>query len=181
MFINMPVCHLYLINTWKSSFKICLSTCDKNILQKSTWLYTRQMFHIKWIVFHVLCMVSCYSAYKNHRRHENVIKWKHFRVTGPLCGEFTTGEFPTQRPMPRSFGVFFHLRLTERLSKQSWGWWYETPLRPSRRHSNGFALFLCFAVFWNPSILSISVRLMSLALSQSLYQCLRINPLGMGK
>ena len=29
-----------------------------------------------------------------------------FRVTGPLCGEFT-GEFPLQRPVTRSFGVFF--------------------------------------------------------------------------
>ena len=35
-----------------------------------------------------------------------------FRVTGPLCGEFTgPGEFPTQRPVTRSFDVFFDLRL----------------------------------------------------------------------
>ena len=33
-----------------------------------------------------------------------------FRVTGPLCGEFTgPGEFPVQRPVPRSFDVFFDL------------------------------------------------------------------------
>ena len=31
-----------------------------------------------------------------------------FRVTGHLCGEFTgPGEFPTQRPVTRSFDVFF--------------------------------------------------------------------------
>ena len=31
-----------------------------------------------------------------------------FRVTGPLCGKFTgPGEFPTQRPVTRSFDVFF--------------------------------------------------------------------------
>ena len=42
-----------------------------------------------------------------------------FRVTGPLCGEFTgPGEFPTQRPVTRSFDVFFDLRLKKRLSKQ---------------------------------------------------------------
>ena len=30
-----------------------------------------------------------------------------FRVTGPLCGEFTgPGEFPTQRPVTRSFDFF---------------------------------------------------------------------------
>ena len=35
-----------------------------------------------------------------------------FRVTGPLCGEFTgPGEFPTQRPVTQSFDVFFDLRL----------------------------------------------------------------------
>ena len=41
-----------------------------------------------------------------------------FRVTGPLCGEFTgPGEFPTQRPVTRSFDVcFFYLRLNKRLS-----------------------------------------------------------------
>ena len=51
-----------------------------------------------------------------------------FRVTGPLCGEFTgPGEFPTRRPVTQSFDVFFDLRLNKRLSKQSWGWWFETP------------------------------------------------------
>ena len=50
-----------------------------------------------------------------------------FRVTGPLCGEFTgSGEFPTQRPVTRSFDVFFDLRLNKRLSKQPSGWWFET-------------------------------------------------------
>ena len=32
-----------------------------------------------------------------------------------------TGEFPTQRPVARSFDVFFDLRLNKRLSKQWWG------------------------------------------------------------
>ena len=47
-----------------------------------------------------------------------------------------TGEFPAQRPVTRSFDVFFDLRLNERLSKRSWGWWCETPSRPLWRHSN---------------------------------------------
>ena len=42
-----------------------------------------------------------------------------FRVTGPLCREFTgPGEFPTQSPVMRNFDVFFDLRLNKRLSKQ---------------------------------------------------------------
>ena len=52
-----------------------------------------------------------------------------FRVTGPLCGELT-GEFRSQRPVTQSFDVFFDLRLNTRLSKQSWGSWFETPSRP---------------------------------------------------
>ena len=47
-----------------------------------------------------------------------------------------TGEFPTQRPVTQSFDVFFDLRLNKRLSKQSWGWWFETPLRQLWRHCN---------------------------------------------
>ena len=47
------------------------------------------------------------------------------------------GEFPAHRPVTRSFGVFFDLRLNKRLSKQSWGWWFETLPRPLWRHNNG--------------------------------------------
>ena len=36
------------------------------------------------------------------------------------------GEYPSQRPVTQSFGVFFDLRLNKRLSKQSLGWWFET-------------------------------------------------------
>ena len=59
------------------------------------------------------------------------------RVTGPLCCEFTgPGEFPTQRPVTRRFDVFFDLRLKKRLSKQPWGWWFETPSLSLWRHCN---------------------------------------------
>ena len=34
-------------------------------------------------------------------------------------------EFPAQRPVTRSFEVFFDLRLNKRLSKQSWRWCFE--------------------------------------------------------
>ena len=83
-----------------------------------------------------------------------------FRVTGPLCGEFTAwwrhqmkkfsallaicagnssvpGEFPAQRPVTGSFNVFFDLRLNKQLSKQSWGWWFEMLPRPLWGHCNG--------------------------------------------
>ena len=47
-----------------------------------------------------------------------------------------TGEFPAQRPVRRSFDVFCDLHLNKRLSKKSWGRWFETPSRPLCRHCN---------------------------------------------
>ena len=37
-----------------------------------------------------------------------------------------TGEFPSQRRVTRSLDIFFDLRLNKRLSKQSWGWWFDS-------------------------------------------------------
>ena len=47
-----------------------------------------------------------------------------------------TGEFPSQRPVTRSFDDFFDLRLNKRLSKQSRPWWFVTPSRQLWRHCN---------------------------------------------
>ena len=75
-----------------------------------------------------------------------------FRVTGPLCGEFTgPGEFPTQRPVTRSFDVYFDLRPNKRLCKQSWGWWFQTLLCPLWRHSIGIGYWQSKTA-WKPSI-----------------------------
>ena len=65
-----------------------------------------------------------------------------FRVTGPLCGEFTgPGEFPPQRPVTRSFDVFFDLRLNKRSNKQPQGWWFETPSWSLWRQCNAIFIF----------------------------------------
>ena len=45
-------------------------------------------------------------------------------------------EFPAQRPVKRSFDIFFHLRLNKRLSKQSWGWLFDMLSCPLWRHCN---------------------------------------------
>ena len=47
-----------------------------------------------------------------------------------------TGEFPAQRPVTRSFDVFFDLRSNKRLSKRWRGWWFETQSCPLWRHRN---------------------------------------------
>ena len=73
------------------------------------------------------------------QNHDDIIKWNHFPLYWPLCGEFTdsspvTGEFPAQRPV--RFGVFFDLRLNKRLRKQLRGWWFKTPCRSLWCHVN---------------------------------------------
>ena len=66
--------------------------------------------------------------------------WRHqmetFSALLAICAGRSpvTGDFPAQRPVTRSFDVFFDLRLNIRLSKQSWCWWFETPSHPLWRH-----------------------------------------------
>ena len=68
--------------------------------------------------------------------------WRHqmetFAVLLAICvgNSPVTGEFIAQRPVTRSFDVFFDLRMNKRLSKESWGWRFGTPSRPLWRHSN---------------------------------------------
>ena len=69
--------------------------------------------------------------------HDDVIKWRHFPRHCPLWGEPpVTGGFPSQKPVTRSFGVFFDLRPNKRLRKQSGRRWYETPSRALWRYCN---------------------------------------------
>ena len=65
-----------------------------------------------------------------------------FRVAALCAGNSpVTGEFPALRPVTRSFDVFVDLHLNKRLSKQSWGWWFETPSRPLWGHCNAVVWF----------------------------------------
>ena len=72
--------------------------------------------------------------------------WRHqmetFSALLAICvgNSPVAGEFPVQRPVTRSFDVFFDLRLNKRLSKQWWGWWFETLSRPLWRHCNEILL-----------------------------------------
>ena len=58
-----------------------------------------------------------------------------FRVTGPLCGEFTGHRWiPLTKPVTRNFDVFFVLCLNKRLSKQPGGWWFDSSSRSFWHH-----------------------------------------------
>ena len=72
--------------------------------------------------------------------------WRHqmetFSALLAICewNSPVTGEFPSQRPVTRSFDVFFDLRQNKRLSRQSRGWCFETQSRSLWRHCNEDAI-----------------------------------------
>ena len=83
-------------------------------------------------------IISDYSAMQS----DNNAWWCHqigtFSALLAICvwNSPVSSEFPSQRPVTWSFDVFY-LRLNKPLSKQSWGWWFETLSRPSWRHCDG--------------------------------------------
>ena len=72
--------------------------------------------------------------------------WRHqmetFSTLLAFCAgnSLVTGEFPAQRPLTRSFYVFFDLRLKQQLSKQWRRWWFETRSCSIWRHCNAVLL-----------------------------------------
>ena len=77
--------------------------------------------------------------------HDDVTKMETFSALLALCAVNSpvTGEFPVQRPVTRSFDVFFDHN--KRLSKQSWVWWFETPSRSLWPHCNDLFMFVLTA------------------------------------
>ena len=96
----------------------------------SVWIYNIILGHLP------SCLIPC-MVFIGHWVHS---WWRHQTETLILVicagNSPVTGEFPAQRPVTRSFDIFFDLHLNKRLSKQSWGWWFDTPSLPLWRHCN---------------------------------------------
>ena len=85
--------------------------------------------------------------------HDDIIKWKHFPHYWPFVrGIHRSPVNSPQRPVMRSFDVFFDLHLNKRLSKWSWDWWFETLSCP--RHCNELVPSKA-ALFWMAYMLSV--------------------------
>ena len=86
------------------------------------------------------CRKTVKESGKNWRK--SVARWRHqvetFSVLLALCAGNSPviDEFPSQRPVTRSFDVSLICALNKRLGKQSGGWWFETPSRSLWRHCN---------------------------------------------
>ena len=60
-----------------------------------------------------------------------------FPVTGHLCGEFTGHRWiPRTKASDEELWCFLWSGPEWTVSKQPWGWWFETPSWPLWRHSN---------------------------------------------
>ena len=86
--------------------------------------------------------ISCKHKYIGTRTavpvHDVVIKWKHFLCYWPFVRVIHRSPVnsPHKCQWRGALVFFFDLRMNKRLSKQSGGWWFETPSRPLWRHSN---------------------------------------------
>ena len=95
-------------------------------------------------VFTEYTILTFNTAGNTRGSHDDVIKMETFSALLALFAGNSPapGEFPAQRPVMRSFDVFFELRLNKPLNKQSWGWW----LRRDRAHYNVIVLILLTTV-----------------------------------
>ena len=110
----------------KSSFHTSLRLWKKRV-ELLKWFMFMHAFILKWIIK---------TALWRHQMETISALLALCAVNSPV-----TGEFPPQRPVTRSFDVYFDLHLNKRVSKQSWGWWFETPSHSLWRHCNGHGIY----------------------------------------
>ena len=97
---------------------------------------------------------SCLAIKRLFTFQETCAWWRHKMesFSAPLAlregNPPVTGGFPSQRPVTRSFDLFFDLRLNKRLSKQMRRRWFESPSRSLWRHCNESIETSIFYVIW---------------------------------
>ena len=117
------------ISVHKTSLKITFRTAAASILFIS--------FNIISAALAIIPICDLYTASEASIMTSSM--WAFSALLAICAGNSpVSGEFSAQRPVARSIDVFFDLRLNERSSKHSWGWWLETPSSPWWRHSNVF-------------------------------------------
>ena len=110
-----------------------------------------------------------FCSRKARRLRKYITRWRHqmetFSALLTICAGNSPvpGKFPTQRPVTRSFDVFFDLRLNKRLSKQSWGWCFQTLSRPLWRHHDQHRLHTLWPgdAMWCQTLWSLLVQVLT--------------------
>ena len=91
-------------------------------------------------VINLIYITLTLTAYFN-TNHDDVIKWKHFPRYWPFAPR-GIHRSPVNSPHKGQWRGALMLSLifalNKRLSKQSWGWWFETPSGSLWRHCDNF-------------------------------------------
>ena len=115
-----------------------LSIAYDSVTQFMSFCYLENSYSVSFPILHAMEHVILVA----------ISWWRHqmatFSALLALCAGNSpvSGEFPSQKPVTRSFRVFFALRLIKRLSKHSRGWWFETLSHPLWRQGNVELIFL---------------------------------------
>ena len=83
------------------------------------------------------CIIDDYKR-TSYMLHDDVIKCKHFPRYWPIVRGIHRLPVNSPHKGPWRGALMFSLicALNKRLSKQSWGWWFDTPSRSLWRHCN---------------------------------------------
>ena len=129
---------------WLNHFDITYLTLVNCLWCNETAIYFYHWSHIAASIeygsmvwgFSITLVVPLPTAETLEIYRDDVIKWKQSPRLMALCAGNSPlpGKFPSQRPVTRSFGVFYHVRQSKRLIKQSRRRWFETLLRSLWRY-----------------------------------------------
>ena len=125
--------HLLIVTYWLGRFILRPQQCVLNKILTAIYIFQTTATRRAYIMFTNATRSDTYQCYTLCRQQMETF----FAILALCAGNSpVTGVFSSQRPVTRSFDVFFDLPLNKRLSKQSWGWWFETPWRSLWRHWN---------------------------------------------
>ena len=136
-----------------------------------------------WVKPYALNVASTiFASLTLENYHDDVIKWKHF----PRYWSFVRGihRSPLNSPHKGQWrgALMFSLicAVNKRLSKQSWGWWFETQSHSLWHHCNdnrGSEPHQNDAVLWNENILiAVKHKQCSIAATECLREATKPSP-----
>ena len=100
--------------------------------------------------------LQCWTYLRSIKSHVHLWRRHQMETGSVLLAIFAgnspvIGKFPAQKPVTRSFDVFFDMCVNKRFSKQSWAWWFETPSCSLWRHCNVFIISQSWGCWNRPS------------------------------
>ena len=104
------------------------SNIEIHQLHIESYYTTRGLHKLKWTYIPIILCIS-HQQQLIYSNHDDVIKWKLFPRYWPFVRGIHRSPANSPHKGQRRVTLMFSLicALNKRLSKQSWGWWFETP------------------------------------------------------